>query len=232
MKRPIFNVFASVALAAVLSSCNLVTFSGSAFESAQRYDSGSDTLLVYDVEDFSEIECYLPCSIEYSNDSVSVCELILPRGLSDYIEVACLDGVLEIGSADTKKFRNSSITISLRSSSVGRINISGAAEIDLAGEVVSDTLVVDVSGALDLDAGKVKANMVALSVSGAGDIDISQVECNSFYANVSGAANIRIAGKAGSADISVSGAGDIDVRQLDCADVKTNTYGIVKVRRK
>ena len=219
-------------LAAALSSCNLITFSGSAFDVEQDCESCNDTVLVYDVEEFTEIVCDVPCYIEYSNDSVAGCELTLPVELSSAIEVVCVGGKLEIGSADTRKFRNSNIRIRLCSSSVERIGIRGAAEIDFVDAVVSDTLIVDASGAVELNADKLKAAMVSMAVSGAGDIDISELECGFFCANVSGAANIVIAGKAEQADITVSGAGDIDVRHLDCDNVKTNTYGVGKVRRK
>ena len=84
-------------------------------------------------------------------------------------------------------------------------NVSGAAELEMDGEV--DKLDIHVSGAGDIDTRELKAKSVEISVSGAGDAKVFASE--SFEGRVSGVGNINYWGDPERQKTKVSGLGNI-----------------------
>ena len=85
-------------------------------------------------------------------------------------------------------------------------NVSGAAELEMDGEV--DNLEISVSGAGDIDTRDLLAKSVEISVSGAGEAKVYASE--SFEGRVSGVGNIDYWGDPEHQKVKVSGMGDID----------------------
>ncbi|MCB1183328.1 DUF2807 domain-containing protein [bacterium] len=84
--------------------------------------------------------------------------------------------------------------------------LSGAAELEMDGEV--DRLVLQVSGAGDIDTRDLRAKHVKVRISGAGNANITATE--SLDAEVSGVGNIDYWGDPAEKHTRVSGLGDID----------------------
>ena len=84
-------------------------------------------------------------------------------------------------------------------------NVSGAAELEMDGEV--DKLEIHVSGAGDIDTRELKAKSVEISVSGAGNAKVFASE--SFEGRVSGVGNINYWGDPERQKTKVSGLGNI-----------------------
>jgi hypothetical protein len=85
-------------------------------------------------------------------------------------------------------------------------NVSGAAELEMDGEV--DDLEISVSGAGEIDTRDLKAKSVEIYVSGAGEAKVYASE--SFEGRVSGVGNIDYYGDPEHSRVKVSGMGDID----------------------
>ncbi len=84
-------------------------------------------------------------------------------------------------------------------------DVSGAAELEMSGQV--DDLKISVSGAGEINTRELKAKNVEISVSGAGEADVYASE--SFHGKVSGVGDITYWGDPEEKKTSVSGMGEI-----------------------
>ncbi len=87
-------------------------------------------------------------------------------------------------------------------------DLSGAADLEMSGEV--DDLDIQVSGAGDIDTRDLQARHVKVRISGAGNADVTATE--SIDAKVSGVGDIDYWGDPAKERTSVSGLGDISAR--------------------
>ena len=112
--------------------------------------------------------------------------------------------VRELGKVDVHGAADVEIT-GYRGTSF-EFNVSGAAELEMDGEV--DELEISVSGAGEIDTRDLMAKSVEISVSGAGEAKVYASE--SFEGRVSGVGNIDYYGDPEHTKVKVSGMGDID----------------------
>jgi hypothetical protein len=101
------------------------------------------------------------------------------------------------------------LTVTMTAPNVRHFDISGAADLAIAG-YAQDDIDVDVSGSGSVTAAG-KAKNVKLDISGDGTVDLSGLASESAQAEISGAGKATIA-PASAADLHISGEGEIDLK--------------------
>ncbi len=176
----------------------------------------------YKLATFDQISTSIPGKINVVvGSSVSV-KVETDDNLIDDLDVVVKNGTLHLDTKNDIRPTKVIFTITVPSlkalelSGAGDVNItkiktksfdldlSGAANVKLAGEVTN--LKIDVSGASDIDAKALKAQIVNLDMSGAGSARLSVSQ--SLTADISGACSVRYFGDP-KVTKSISGVGSI-----------------------
>ena len=133
-----------------------------------------------------------------------------------------MDSLTEIYSQGASKvkmmnaFPSKNIKIELSGASKGYFNLSNARKIDmnLSGaskvelEGVSDSLLLDASGAANIDADRLISKFVEVGLSGASKADVNSSE--TAKGDVSGASKVNCKGNPKTREISTSGTSKVD----------------------
>jgi putative autotransporter adhesin-like protein len=112
------------------------------------------------------------------------------------IKVEVKDGVLKIGLQNEGKFWKGfdgdkmKLKAYISFKNIDRLTASGACDVRVAGNIKTDDLHLNFSGASDLKEGTITAKKLTVDVSGASDINISGT-ANQLQLDVTGASNFK-----------------------------------------
>ena len=137
--------------------------------------------------------------------------ITIDSNLEYYIETEIIDGVLEIKTRKSNGIRPTVNTINVYTPNIEQLSILGTGNIMIIDMIVSESLLLNISGV-----GKITG----------------KVECtNDLKLSISGNGNMRIAGKSTFLKIETSGSADIDCSELEVyeAAVRINGSGNVQL---
>ena len=177
----------------------LTVFSGF----AQKKVKGNGNVIKENVRisDFTELEISGAFQIELQQTGESSLTIEAEENIMDYIEVKNSGDVLKIGFEDNISVNNIEIlTLYINVNQLREINITGAVDLKSVNTLKFDRLLLDISGAGNLD----------LDLNG-----------NSLDCEFSGAANIDLKGTVTNVDFDISGAG-----KLDGSDMNTENFDL------
>lgn len=200
--------FSLVGISMLLSSCLGVRITNSADNKTKEYKVNSA---------FHGIETTATADVKYiKGDSVKV-EIKTTDKAFELITVEVKDGVLKIGSKDTKEskvgeFDKYTVKAVVTAPNIDYLNTSGTGDID-ADNVTGDKIKLLTYGTGDINIQILKCEEVTFNSYGTGDIEIGNLSANNAIAETSGTGDIEI--KVVSATVlraTTSGTGDITFR--------------------
>ncbi len=157
------------------------------------------------------------------------------------IKVEVKNGVLYIGweNKDRKlRIGNNKLKAYISFKKIDKLNVSGACDVKIVGELTADDLKVNLSGASDLE-GKITARNLKIDMSGASDVKINGVASN-LKLDLSGAcsfkgfdfaANNCIVDASGASDIKLTVNEELTVDVSGASDVAyKGTGSVTKVK--
>ena len=222
MRSRYFLMAACVAMALIMTAGNAAAWS---FGKDTIAGSGNLETRELDLEEFDAIDVGGAFDLEISLGDRQKVVMTIDDNLWDNLEAAVSGGTLEIGwdkscnpEGDCKveivvrelKAMNihgaAEVEITGYHGTSFEFRVSGAAELEMDGQV--DNLEINVSGAGEIDTRELKAKSVEISVSGAGEAKVYASE--SFEGRVSGVGSIDYWGNPEHQKTKVSGMGDIN----------------------
>lgn len=108
------------------------------------------------------------------------------------------------------------------------LDVSGAGDIEFE-SIECDKLSIRMSGAGDIEGRRIKAETVGIEVSGAGDVDIDDIAATGVKVSVKGAGDVDVAGKTVNASYTVSGSADISAGALRAEHVTATVSGVGEI---
>jgi hypothetical protein len=128
---------------------------------------------------------------------------------------------------DTDKEISADITVS----SLSDLDIHGAADALVDGNITGDEFRLKISGAGDVSIEKLTVSNLTATISGAGDVGISSGSVGTAQYSISGAGNIKTFNmQANDVRAKVSGAGDMEVTALRSLDAKVSGAGSIRYK--
>ena len=122
------------------------------------------------------------------------------------------------------------LTVHVNVDDISYIEVSGAADINFLSNIESDDLIIDISGAADIQSKTITANTINAEISGASDIKFGVLVAQKFKAVVDGAGDITARGKVTDIDMEVSGAGSVNFEELEAVNCKAELSGACDMR--
>lgn len=174
---------------------------------------GSDntcTMTLKHVEAFDRIDLKVSADVEYrqSTDGKTGVTVTVAENLADLVEVTSRNGRLTVSYTSKYKnlvISNSRLKIVASSPSLSAVTISSSGDVELKGDVRSESLSLTINGSGDIDARSLICNYVSVDINGSGDVDL--------------------AGKAERASLNINGSGDIDSEKLLCRQINASVNG-------
>jgi hypothetical protein len=213
---------ACVAMALILTAGNAAAWS---FSKDTIEGSGDMETRELDLKEFDAIDVGGAFDLEITLGNEQKVVMTIDDNLWDNLEAEVNGGTLEIGwDKSCSPEGDSKVVIVVRElkaidihgaaeveiadyrGDAFEFNVSGAAELEMDGQV--DNLEINVSGAGEIDTRELKAKSVEISVSGAGEAKVYASE--SFEGRVSGVGSIDYWGNPKHQKTKVSGIGDIN----------------------
>lgn len=158
-------------------------------------------------------------NIEISSD-----KSILPN-----IKTQVLNGTMSINKTNgIDIFSDKEIAAQITVPSLSSIEIHGTSDVVVTGDVKTESLILKIAGAGNMNLDEVNSNNIAASISGAGEINIKKGIITSADYSISGAGNInclQVVSKEVSAHI--RGAGEIQVTANDKLDASVSGGGSI-----
>lgn len=147
-----------------------------------------------------------PVSIHYTRGDKS--EMIVEGPASVIGQLRLEGGKLILG--DKRLWFNDGVDVTITAPRLVGLKLNGASDVELTGLDQPD-LQIDASGAVDLDAsGRVRKLMV--NTSGAGDLDFEKVEAEDATIDVAGVASVGVSAS-GTVKVAISGAGGVNLHR-------------------
>ena len=139
-------------------------------------------------------------------------EISAQRNILDVLQTHVVNGVLHISFKDFVRVRrHEDILINISAPSADYFRLSGAGDLNVRGELVSNNLEVKMSGSGNINIDKVViADRINAAISGSGNINILNGSVVNEELNISGSGKIEFPGvSTENAVTNISGSGDI-----------------------
>lgn len=176
---------------------------------------------------FEKIVIDLPADVKvHMTDSRST-SVKTYGNLQDYILTEVSDGTLRIyKKSGIMKFDFSNVDINIQLPAISRLEIHGAADAEIIGDIVGDSFELQVRGASDVEIENIHVEKLNVLLSGASQLDIKSGTLGYANYKVSGAGDINAANvKTNEAKARVSGAGDMKLYVTDKLDAHISGAG-------
>lgn len=184
---------------------------------------------VSSVTDFSSIHVLGSPDVEYrqSGDSKTTVSVYGSDNLVDLLEVATVNGVLNVKFKEGVKILAGERRLKVIASSPSLVNVDvlGSADVNLKGTVRGSDLRLNVSGSGDIEADDLRVTNITAIVKGSGDISLKKVKAAQVNSQVNGSGDIEVQGVAEQAILSLSGSGDITAGKLAATRVTAKVTG-------
>ena len=159
-----------------------------------------------------------------------VLSIEIPANLEEYLKVDYNNGKCQVYLDRSYRYTNASFDIILGTSTLEKLEINGAAEVEMGRMTLGD-LDFEINGAGDVDMHHINCGKLSIEINGAGQIDAQEMDCRSIDVEVNGAGEVDLGGKCVDLDVSVSGTGSVDVTRLECTGKKNvHRDGLVNIK--
>ena len=216
MRRKIFSSIILVSM--LLSSC---------LYSERVRGSGNTVTFEKNVTGFSELNFSnaVEAEVEYGDEYKVV--VSIDDNLKEYVDIYKRGEKLYIGLRDNVSYSGVNYKVSIVMPVLERLEASGASEIKLSGFKSDNDLVVDVSGATEIE-GFINVGNLYLKVSGASEIDLIG-SGRDLTIDGSGASELDFSDfKVRNAEIELSGASEVVVNAVESLSVDMSGASEVK----
>jgi len=229
MKKLILIIVQTFAMLFLFSSCIFGGVEG----------NGNVIKKTHELEEFTKIDISGMFEVELTQGDQVLVTLEADENLHDIIEIYVKNGKLRVST--TKKIRDAEeLKLHITYINLVDIDVSGAVEVRTMNQLKGDKLVIDGSGAteLDLDVNvksldidvsgasttklKGQASELSVDMSGAGELKAKKLETQIASLEISGAGSARV-NVSDKLDISVSGAAD--VKYIGSPEIKQSISG-------
>jgi len=169
------------------------------------------------------IDVEIPADVQYTQ-SPGPAKVVVTGPQDAIAEVVIDDGHIRLRH---DRYDGEGLSIAITAPAVSRFEMEGSGKLSVSG-YRQDQLTLDLSGDADVKvAGEAKA--VSLSLSGSGNADLADLKARSADVDISGSGDATIA-PSDAARIDISGSGDVTLR-TDPPKVQSNISGSGEVRR-
>lgn len=110
-----------------------------------------------------------------------------------------------------------------------KIKLRGASSFNFKGNVASNELVVDCSGASYFDAGNIKSDKFTINLHGASDGEIKNLQCDNLSVDLTGASSITLSGKCDYAEYDATGASEIYAENMIAKNAVAEASGASEI---
>lgn len=180
------------------------------------------------VSAFSKLNISGEFDILINQTSTEKLELEVDENLIPLIETEVKDGTLFISTKE-KIGVSKSLKLYISIININEINASGAIDIKNKGKLKTETLVIDASGATDINL-TVEVESLQMDLSGASETTLNG-EATNFEINLSGASELEADNlKTENTTIDISGAGNATIFTENSLNVKVSGAGSVKYK--
>jgi|GEM_PF-1231061 len=159
------------------------------------------------VDVFDKVIIDLPADAEIHVGDRNSVAVKTHGNLQEYILTEVTGSTLRVyKKSGIAKLDFSKVDITIQMPSISKLQINGAADAKIDGDLKGESFELHVRGASDVDVALMHVNKLKVQLSGASELDIHK-------------------GTVGYADYKVSGAGDIDASGLETKEVKARVSG-------
>lgn len=211
MKQKTMSLMALAALVVLVSSCN--------WKVEKHFKSSNGPKVTKNIENvasFERIRINAPCNVYFTQgDSTMVKVVASDAEVMEKFKVTVDDGCLDIrmkgkGWSNWKKKR--SATIYVTSPDLIEVDMHGAGNFEVEGDLDTDTLRLRLKGAGNMDFPNIICDRIEAHLKGVGNMDFHQLQTQQAEINLRGVGNIDAHFvKSGSVRCTLQGVGDIDL---------------------
>ena len=180
----------------------------------------------YDIDQFDEIVCALPATVNFSVGEEYSCTIRVDENLLEYIDIKAKGGELVLGQVKPKDglyvgFSATEFVIDITAPDINEITLAGSGDINILSPLNVQDLEITVAGSGDITfSEEVDINHLELSVNGSGDIHVEKGTVHELEADIAGSGDIVSHAEAQEAEVSVIGSGDITVNVTGTLDYR------------
>jgi hypothetical protein len=169
------------------------------------------------------IDVELPAEVQYTQ-SPGPAKLAVTGPQEAVADVEIVDGHIRLRH---DHYEDGDLRITITAPAVTRFEMSGSGRLDVSA-YRQNQLTLDLSGDADVRVAG-EANLASVNISGSGDADLGELKAKSADVDISGSGDATIA-PSEAAKIDISGSGDVSLR-TDPPKLETNVSGSGSVRR-
>ena len=236
MKQKTMSLMALAALVVLVSSCNW---------KVEKHFKGSNgpkvTKNIENVAPFERIRIDAPCNVYFTQGDTTMVKVVASDAeVMEKFKVTVDDGCLDIrmkgkGWSNWKKKRSATIYVS--SPDLIEVDMHGAGNFEVEGQLDTDTLRLRLKGAGNMDFPNIICDRIEAHLKGVGNMDFHQLQTQQAEISLRGVGNIDAHFvKSGSVRCTLQGVGDIDLSgevkslvkkvqgtgKIDVSDLKIN----------
>lgn len=191
------------------------------------YGEGKITTEERSVATFEKIIIDLPTDVKVHMTDSRTLSVKTYGNLQEYILTEVSDGTLRVyKKSGIMKFDFSNVDIKIQMPAISRLEINGAADAEIIGDIVGASFELHVRGASDVDIENIHVKKLNVLLSGASELDIKSGAIEYANYKVSGAGEINAATvMTNAAKARVSGAGDMKLYVTDKLDAHISGAG-------
>ena len=169
----------------------------------------------YTINDFNELVCALPATVNFSVADNYTCTIRVDENLFDYIDIKSKDGELELGQPKPKggkyvNFDATEFVIDITGPRIDEITLAGSGDINILSPINEQNLEISIAGSGNVVfKEEVNINHLELGVYGSGDITVDKGSIYKLEADIAGSGNIVSRAESQEVEANVMGSGDI-----------------------
>ena len=200
-----------------------------------RWDTGNITTEQKTVTDFTSIDISAPVDAVVTVKPGATPSVTL-KGFPDVlkrIKTEVVDGRLRIYT-DEKRWNlnfDENAKAAITVSSLSQLDLAGAADVDVIGNITGDMFSLNVAGAGDVKIDELNTDKLSVDAAGAADVSIKKGVVRSAEYDFSGAGDLKAYGlQSNDVRASVSGAGDVKLSVSQTLDASISGVGSIQYK--
>jgi len=182
------------------------------------------------VEDFTAIECSIPCEIEYSSGEKSI-SVTADQKILDNLLTKVKDGKLTISMDKVKIYNFGKMEIRISSENIEKITLNGSVDFESDGGIDTESIEINLNGAAKMELDGLTAYSAAINANGPSSIEIEKIDCDNISVSMNGTGGCELEGHAKKANLTVNGIGGIDIKKFTADELTSAVNGIGKISR-
>lgn len=178
---------------------------------------------------FDRIRIQTACSLIFDIADSSKLTMSGSASVVDDVILDKQDGCLVIKQSGKRIFRNHKLVIKVSSPALKGIDLEGAGDVSLNGEIKSDSMVLNMNGAGSIEAERIICRDLSAHVKGAGSITLKEVTADNASLSMNGVGSVDANFiSSGSLNCDLDGVGSIDLKgQVKSLSKRVNGVGSI-----